>query len=479
MLLISVAHNIIIACSRKGGLEMPFNSFDDYPLTWRPTLERSEVPLYVALANKLEQDIATRILRPGTKLPPQRELADFLDINVSTVTRAFKICANKGLLSSITGSGTYVAYDVDTHIYKKPDKPNLIDLGTMMPETIPQDDIIVLLQQMIAEPRFGSMFQYTNTELRWHKEAGTKLLAKAGCPADADNILIASGGQNALAAIFSGVLRPGDKLGTNSLVYPGVKSAAKLFGVQLVAIREEKGELSREGIEYAVKNDNIKAIYVMPDSHNPTTHNMSLNCRNMIAKAAKEMDFFIIEDGINSLLSKNPLAAIATKASEETIYVASLSKTLIPAFRLAYMVVPKKYYSSLDNALYNINLSQSAILLELASRLIVSGHLDVLLKKRSKGIIERNKLASSILKGYTVRGSDDSLNRWLILPGDLTGEQFERMALEKGVFVHGAERFAVGKNPPIGAARLSICTPQTIEKLEQGLLILKEILDKQ
>lgn len=457
---------------------MPFNSFDDYPLTWRPVLEKSETPLYITLANKLEKDIANGSLRPGTKLPPQRELADFLDINVSTVSRAFKICANKGILSGITGSGTYVAYDVHTHIYAKPeDRPNLIDLGTMMPETIPQDDIVALLQQMIAESNFGSMFQYANTELRWHKEAALKLLAKAGCRANADHILLASGGQNAIATIFAGLFQPGDKLGTNSLVYPGIKSAAKLFGIQLVAIQEENGELSKAGIEYAVKNDNIKAIFVMPDSHNPTTHTMSSGCRNMIAKAAKDMNFLIIEDGINSLLTRQPMDAIANKAPEHTIYIASLSKTLVPALRLAYIVAPKQYYSALNHALYSINLSQSAILLELASRLIVSGHLEVLLEKRNKGIVERNILTDRILSEYKLLGDNDSLNRWLLLPNGVTGEQFERMALEKGVFVHGSERFAVGKNTPIAAARISICTPQTIEKLEQGLLILKEILD--
>lgn len=458
---------------------MPFNSFDDYPLTWRPVLEKSETPLYITLANQLEKDIANGLLRPGTKLPPQRELADYLDINVSTVSRAFKICANKGILSGITGSGTYVAYDMDTHIYAKPDdRPNLIDLGTMMPETISQDDIGALLQQMIAESNFGAMFQYANTESRWHKEAALKLLAKAGCRASADHILIASGGQNAIATIFAGLLQPGDKLGTNSLVYPGIKSAAKLFGIQLVAIQEENGELSKAGIECAVKNDNIKAIFVMPDSHNPTTHTMSLDCRNMIAEAAKDMGFLIIEDGINSLLAKQPMEAIANKAPEQTIYIASLSKTLVPALRLAYIVAPKKYYAALNNALYNINLSQSAILLELASRLIVSGHLDALLQKRSKGIVERNILTDRILSKYELLGGNDSLNRWLLLPDGITGEQFERMALEKGVFVHGSERFAVGKNTPIAAARISICTPQTVEKLEQGLLILKDILDK-
>lgn len=457
---------------------MPVNSFESYPLTWRPVLTRTTAPLYKNLAHQLEQDIANGILRPGTKLPPQRELADYLDINVSTVSRAFKICANKGLLSGVTGSGTYVAYDVNSHTFVKPEhRANIIDLGTMMPETIPQDDIVTLLQQMIAEPHLDTMFQYMNTERRWHKEAAAKLITKAGYRADIDHILISSGGQNALAAIFAGIFQPGDKLGTNSLVYPGLKSAAKLFRIQLVPIHEKNGELTKEGILFAVKNDGIKAIFVMPDSHNPTTHTLSDATRNMIAETAKETGLLVIEDGINSLLSTKPMQAIAERAPQETIYIASLSKTLVPALRLGYIVSPKQYLAALQNALYNINLSQSAILIELASRLIVTGRLDALLNKRSRGIQERNQITDQILQGYTVKGNGESLNRWLMLPGTVTGEQFERKALEAGVFVHSSERFAVGKNAPEGAVRIAICTPQNIEKLEHGLLILRSILD--
>ncbi|GAB2535230.1 hypothetical protein GCM10026983_03380 [Gracilibacillus alcaliphilus] len=56
----------------------------------------------------------------GTKLPPQRELADYLDLNLSTISKAFKECGLKGLLSSSVGSGTFVAYDaLSMRIYWK------------------------------------------------------------------------------------------------------------------------------------------------------------------------------------------------------------------------------------------------------------------------------------------------------------------------------------------------------------------------
>lgn len=457
---------------------MPVNSFDNYPLTWAPTLERGDAPLYTALSAQLEKDIASGLLRPGTKLPPQRELADYLDINLSTVTRAFKICANKGLLRGVNGSGTYVVYDVETKLHERPSSAlNLIDLGTMLPETVVQTDVTQLLQQMLAEPGADAMFQYVDANSPWHKAAAVELLRKAQCPAREENVLFASGGQNALAAIFAGVFKPGDKLGTGALVYQGVKSAAKLFGVRLVALSEENGEFTRAGIEYAVKNDNIKGIFAMPDSHNPTTHTMSLAGRQTLATAAQDFGLLVVEDGINTLLSPEGLPTIAALAPEQTIYIASLSKTLVPALRLAYVATPEKYFAALENALYNMNVSQSALLLELASRFVASHRFDALLAARQEGIVQRNIIAEEMLAGYTLWGTRGSLHRWLLLPVGVSGETFEQLALEKGVFVYGAQRFAVGENPPLGGVRLSICTPETTQDLKAGLSIIKEILD--
>ncbi|WP_287769353.1 GntR family transcriptional regulator [Megasphaera sp.] len=68
---------------------VPVNSFETYPMSWRPSrrdLEQQNIPFYKALAAQLIEAIEKGSVLPGTKLPPQRELADFLDVNVSTVS---------------------------------------------------------------------------------------------------------------------------------------------------------------------------------------------------------------------------------------------------------------------------------------------------------------------------------------------------------------------------------------------------------
>lgn len=459
---------------------MPVNSFENYPMSWKPVLPRSGRPLYITLAELLQRDIAEGTLLPGTKLPPQRELADFLDINVSTVTRAFKICSDKGLLSSVTGSGTFVSYDVNTSTLIIPQNPaaHHIELGSMMPETIPQADAVALLQKILAEEDCKNLFQYSYREEARHKKAAACLLNRLGISVtDPRGLLFASGGQNATAAIFAGLFRPGDKLGVDPLVYPGIKGAAKLFGIHLVPVRQENGEMSRDGLLAACKNEGIKGLYLMPDYPNPTNHVMTLPCRRMIAEVVQAYGLLVIEDGINSLLAAEPLPPVAALAPEQCIFLLSLSKTVLPALRLAYLQTPERWVPALEQALYHLNLSQSALLLEIASRLILSGRLEHLLAQRREGAALRNRLADEILNGYTLLGNPECLSRWLLLPEKTSGQEFEAMALEKGVSIYGSHRFAVGKETPIPAARIAVCAPETLEELERGLRILKGLLD--
>ncbi len=88
---------------------MPVNSFENYKMSWRPDRSKLSRPCYLSLANLLEEDIQNGHLAPGTRLPPQRELADFLDIHFTTVTRAYDLCREKHLIYGIAGKGTFTA----------------------------------------------------------------------------------------------------------------------------------------------------------------------------------------------------------------------------------------------------------------------------------------------------------------------------------------------------------------------------------
>lgn len=88
---------------------MPINQYDDGSLTWRPDKEKLKRPIYRSLIEQLEKDILAGRLPKNTRLPSQRELADYLDINFTTVGQAYQYGIKKGILYTNVGSGTYVS----------------------------------------------------------------------------------------------------------------------------------------------------------------------------------------------------------------------------------------------------------------------------------------------------------------------------------------------------------------------------------
>lgn len=458
---------------------MSVNSFDDYPMSWRPDLTGAAGPKYLALVKMLEEDIKSGVLKAGTKLPPQRELADFLDVNLSTVSRAFKLCEQKGLLSASVGSGTFVSSDVavDSILLCGNENTHMIEMGAIVPLVASNDKVKQYMEQLLKRPDALQLFSYGAPEgtVR-HRKAGVAWLGRSGFDTDSSHIVLAAGGQNALTASLAACFRNGDKIGADPLTYPGVKTAAKLLGIQLIPIQCRNYEMTEEGIRYALQNENIKGIYVVPDYHNPTTHTMSLETRKMIAGLAKEKNLPVLEDSINNLLTDMPLPPIAAFAPEQVIYLSSLSKTVSAGLRTAFIHVPKQYHQDLAAALYSMNIAIPPLLATLSAGLIEDGIADEILMERKQMIAERNRIVNEILADLPIEGELTSPLRYLHLPERFTGKSFEACAREADVQVYGAERFSIGNKPVEKAVRLSIITPPTIEALEEGLTRLKKIL---
>ncbi|WP_201004030.1 aminotransferase-like domain-containing protein [Paenibacillus glycanilyticus] len=458
---------------------MPINSFDNYPMSWKPSIDRTQKPIYKVLARQLQQDILTGVLVPGTRLPSQRELADFLDLNLSTISKAFKMCELKGLLSAAVGSGTFVSYDALSNAYLLEDtKPmHMIEMGATLPDKDSYEPLLLQLRSMLQEPNYEQWFGYGRAgESLWQKDAAMKLIRRSGLETTLDRIVFANGGQNAIAATLASLCKPGDRIGADPHTYPGLKTAAAMLSIQIVPIKSENDVMSPAAFEYACKNDNIKGIYLIPDYHNPTTSTMSVENRKQIAAIARKYNQFIIEDAAYSLMCKQPHPAVASFAPDQSIYIASLSKSIAPGLRLAYAAVPSVYKEQIAKALYNLNVSVSPLFAELAARTIVSNQFESLIEKHREQAILRNQIVNRYLADYTCLGVDTGIFRWLLLPDNITGAEFEKLAARQGVQVYAADRFVVGNSSPERAVRIAVCAPETIEDLEEGLSILQHLL---
>ena len=131
-------------------------------MSWRPQKSRLEKPYYISIAASLEADILSGKLPADTKLPPQRELADFLDLNLSTVTRAYKLCELKGLLYAVTGRGTFVSPGTSAKNTFTEKEGGIIEMGMIKPFYESNRAIQSTARLVLERDESIRLFEYSN-----------------------------------------------------------------------------------------------------------------------------------------------------------------------------------------------------------------------------------------------------------------------------------------------------------------------------
>lgn len=459
---------------------MPVNSFDDYPMSWRPVLDRRMRPLYRQLSDALERDIRTGRLMPGTKLPPQRELADFLDINLSTVTKAYRLASEKGLLSAAMGNGTYVSYDaLSSARLIAPFEKDVINMGATVPDPSGNEPLLALLRSMLAEPGSGRWFSHHQEDdpaWQWQKEAASQLLRLCGIEAVPETVLFSCGGQNGLSAVMAALFRRGDKIAVDDHLYPGLKTAAAMFGIQLIPVPMTEKGMDLSFLSFLLKTETVAGVYLIPTCQNPTTATMPAAAREKAAALMKAHGCLLVEDGTYQL-TEPALPPVASFMKDRAVFLTSLSKVAAPGLRMGILTAPPAFHGVLSDALYSLNVSVTPLMEELSARMIASGLFPSILARHREETLRRDAVVRRCFPKDVCLGAGTDIFRWLRLSPPWTADDFQKEALRRGVLVYSASKFAVGKTKPRPAVRLSICSP-ALPDLSRALSILQSLIRK-
>lgn len=457
---------------------MPVNSFDNYPMSWKPKKDNLKPPIYKSLALLLENDIRSGSLNPGDKLPPQRELADFMDLNLSTITRAFKICEMKGLITGSMGKGTYISGDVkEAPLILSTLNDDYVEMGAALPFNEQNKYVVDTIKRTLKKGNIEKLLQYgPPCGLLSHRKTACKYLKRYHIKTTPDNVMIASGSQNALSIILMSLFNAGDRIGTDPLTYPAFKTLAKMLGICLVPLPLNEPDIDEDALSLLIQNENVKGLYIIPEMHNPTAYNMEYSQKKKLASVIKKNNIILIEDAVYAYTNKKSMP-ISTTIPDNSIYVSSLSKAICPGLRVSFLVVPDKFKNNIFEGIYNVNIATSSLNAEIACEAIETGISEKIIKDRLNLTRKRNEIVDKILKHRTVLGNDYALYRWLVLPKSINSSAFEAEALKRGVQIFCAQRFVVGNSKFDPAARLSVCSPRSCSDLEHALKIIDKLID--
>ncbi|MES1928186.1 GntR family transcriptional regulator [Salinisphaera dokdonensis CL-ES53] len=446
---------------------------------WEPELS-GVGPRYRQLAEAIVAAIDAGELGENEKLPPQRRLAHALGVTTGTVTRAYAEVERKGRVEARVGSGTYVcprAESVFTHVSPQADDQR-VDLSLSLPPPCDERALglgraMAALQADPAALRHAMDYQLEGG-LDSHRAVYAAWLTRLGLPMDADELLIDQGGMNGIFLSVSTLLAPGERLAAETLTYPGLISVVQQLGIRTVAVDHDGEGIDIEALAVRHERQPFRALYLMPEHHNPTTAPLSEARRHALAALARERDFWLIEDGVQFTGERGtPLYQLAP---ERTVYLFSVAKILGGGMRSGVMRVPPSIRARVSAALRNQSWMPPPLIASLVCRWIESGDADRVLTWQREEMAARHALVDEHLDGYDYSGQTDGFYIWLRLPAGRRAGTFVEQLASRDVIVTAAEPFCVGSEPAPQAVRICISAARDRVALVRALEAIRESL---
>ncbi|MEP3279949.1 MAG: PLP-dependent aminotransferase family protein [Stappiaceae bacterium] len=427
-----------------------------------------KTPLHRQLFNGLQTLILDGKLQPHTLLPSTREAARALGVGRNTVLGAYEALIADGYLLSRRGTGTWVA-DIKMPVAEKRQQRG----NVAVPLTFSKRGAVLAGQPQDRSQPGARAFHpgYPETKLfpistwsrmirrharqpvqdlfGYHYTGGLPALKKAiaefvivsrGVSCVADQVVITSGTQAALDLVARLLLDPGDVFWIEELAYKGAIGALSSAGGVPGAI-----PVSSSGWDFDSLSGSPppKVIFLTPSCQWPLGYVMKLENRKQILELARQHRAWILEDDYDSEFRVNSVPGPALQGLDDTdqvIYLGTFSKTLFPALRIGFMIVPLNLVEGVEKAINGTGQYPPLLMQAALADFIKEGYFATHLKKMRSLYARR--------QSFFLTTANRLLSRWLdfvpaeagmqivgFLKGDLTDVDVAYKASHHGISV--------------------------------------------
>ncbi|MEP7216405.1 MAG: PLP-dependent aminotransferase family protein [Anaerolineaceae bacterium] len=474
--------------------------------------EDGKLPAYRRLAEAIREAILSARFRPGEKLPPTRTLAANLSLARNTVLEAYEQLIAEGYLTARHGSGTFVARDLPDRTFRVPQPASLADPGHREPshrmsafgrrvlevetdfavphrpdrrqsdyefrygtpslDEFPIDAWRTLTKRVLDYPP-AELMGYGPTEgLPALRESLARYLQRSrGVRCTADQVIIVNGSQQALDLATRVMIDPGDRMVMEEPGYLGARAAFKSAGAEVIPVRCDE-----DGIIVKEMPLDARAAYVTPSHQFPLGCVMSASRRLELLAWAEASDAVIIEDDYDSEFryEGRPLAALqGLDDGGRVIYTGTLSKVLLPALRLGYMVAPPRLQPAVVGAKWLTDRHVALLYQAVLALFIDEGHFERHLRRMRK-LYERRR--SALLESFEtefgdrveITGTESGMHVLVRIEGVDDSGGFISQAREMGVGVYSAVPY-YALTPPTGATFLMGYSSVTENGIREGI----------
>jgi len=339
-----------------------------------PTIDReSIVPIYQQIYEELREAILTGTLPEFTRLPPERTLAEKLNVNRSTVVHAYRELVVDGLIEQREGSGSRVARSAGQPA-RSPDVPWWITLppwrvgsfpqvlgelaatehgerisfvpGVPPVEPSPLAELAKSFARAAGDPDY--VLSYGNSE--GHpplREAIAARMRRRGCATQAREVLVLTGSTQGITLVAQSLAEPGDEIIVEGPTYPGALQIFQIAGLRAIPVAVDGDGMRVDHVEAILRTRRPRFIYTMPSLHNPTGVTMNADRRDRLVTLAERARVPIVEDDPYGELAQPAVPPLAARSPDYVIYLSTFSKTIAPSLRLGWLTAPKTIFERL------------------------------------------------------------------------------------------------------------------------------------
>jgi GntR family transcriptional regulator/MocR family aminotransferase len=436
----------------------------------------SGTSLFLQICNALIKHISCGNIQPGHKLPGSRALADLLGVNRRTVTLAYEELEAQGWVAIRPNQGCFVserlplteARSIDLEATAPQDQQAVFSISSNLdfleyyePPQLKGSAIIIdagypdirisplpqlgrHLSGITRSPQLSRLFNYSNRfngDPRLQQAIINYLAETRSIQAKPEQLIITRGSLMAFTLIFQAMLQPGDKVVVGKPGFLVANNIIRIAGGELVHIEVDKQGLRVDQLENLCKKEAIKAVFIMPHHHNPTTVSLSAARRMKLLQLAAKYRFAIIEDDYDYDFhyANSPILPMASSDRVGTvIYVGSLSKTVAPGLRTGFIVAPADIIADLSRLSRFVDVDGNMALERAIAMLFEEGEIRRYLKKSLQIYRQRRDHFCALLRselGSYVEFDDPEggLAAWVRFAPDCDIAAIRQAALTKGL----------------------------------------------
>ncbi|MCK0150230.1 PLP-dependent aminotransferase family protein [Marivita sp. S6314] len=446
------------------------------------------------LQARIQQMVAEGILsgrfRQGEKLPSSRKLAAHLGVSRITVTLAYTELLANDYLTSKGRSGYFVSEDApEPPVFESPpEKRDAVDwtralrrrftggvklerprdwqnyrypflYGQTDPQLFDHSNWRLCALQALGARDFSAMTQdyYDQDDPQLVEFILRHTLPRRGISANADEVLITLGAQNALWMTKQTLLNKGCVAVIEDPCYPALREILGRAQCETLAVPVDK-----DGLPPDLIPDDTNVIFTTPSHQCPTSYTMPLQRRQALLARARELDALIVEDDYEFEMAylKTPMPALKSLDTDgRVIYVGSFSKSLFPGLRLGYLVGSAPFIREVRALRASMLRHPPGHAQRTTAYFLSLGHYDSLIRRTGKALADRRAIMEHAINkhGLTIagKGTNGGSSFWMRAPDHVDSQDLAARLRDASVLIEPGTAFFADGNPPANFYRLA------------------------